>query len=98
VGVDNTSLGPGGTPQQITMSLSQNGSALSGTWAISNFALADPLSGTKTESNVSITFLEPAISCSLSFTGTLSSLTALSGTIVNNNCFSGGSPMTFTKQ
>lgn len=84
---------------QITMSLSENAAVVNGTWTVSDATHGGTLSGSKTNSNVSVNFLGNNSTCSLSFTGTLTSLTAMSGTIVGQTCTNnGGSSITFNKQ
>lgn len=84
---------------QITMTLSQNGSSLGGTWTISGASHGGTISGTKNGSSVTITLVGNATTCSLNYTGTLSSLTAMSGTVVGQDCINnGGAAITFNKQ
>src|SRR5690242_19922822 len=66
---------------EITMSLAQNGTGLNGTWSVSSPGHGGTLSGSKNGANVSLNLLGNATTCSLSFTGTLSNLTTLAGTI-----------------
>ena|SRR5260221_381244 len=81
----------------LTVTLAQTGSTLSGKW-VDNTTHGGTITGTKLDVNVNITLVGNATTCNLSFTGTLSSLTSLTGTLVGQNCVSNvGGGMTFTK-
>jgi hypothetical protein len=82
----------------FSASLAQNGSSITGTWS-SDGGHGGQVSGSKTDTNVSLNFVGNNTSCSLTFTGTMSSLTALPGTLTGINCVNNaGGPLTLTKQ
>jgi hypothetical protein len=82
----------------FTLTFSQTGSSLSGTWA-DNTGHGGTITGSKNGDSVSITLAGNANSCSLSYTGTVgSSLTTMSGTLVGLNCVvNAGGALTLTK-
>lgn len=81
----------------LHLSIAQNQSSLGGTWT-DDFGHGGTISGSKTDANVRFTLVGNATSCSLSYTGGLSSLSSISGTVVGLNCASNvGGALILTK-
>lgn len=81
----------------LHLAIAHNGSSLGGTWT-DDFSHGGTISGSKTDATVRLTLTGNATSCSLSYTGGLSSLSSISGTIVGLNCNSNvGGALILTK-
>jgi hypothetical protein len=91
--------GPASQPQghELHDNVLQTGSSLNGTWS-DNFTHGGSITGSKNGTNVNITLNGNASSCSVSYTGTVDTLTQINGTLAGIDCvINTGGQFTLTK-